>query len=318
MSRFKILAIDGGGLKGLYTISMLNEIEKKYCLKDGKLIGDYFNTICGTSTGGIITLAIANRIPMGTLLSLYKSNAKHVFHNYNLNYIIYRDIANFYYTYLCPIFYGYMYNTDNFSKFIDEIFGDKTLGDLHNKIYIPSYNLSKHECAIFNDTTDFDLSIKDVILSTTAAPIYFKPYSIRSGHNKEGFHIDGGIYQNDPALVGIIQSEADPTTLMVLSLGNVKETPYDADKNNVWHLRDLPLLFDTSINADAQFTKYCITSMIKKFGFVYERIENRETLDPQYNKIDNSNEHYLEMLENLGIKDFAKYDDVIEKFFVSV
>jgi patatin-like phospholipase/acyl hydrolase len=45
---FKILSIDGGGIKGLYSMAVLNEFEKKYCIPNNKLLSDYFNMICGT------------------------------------------------------------------------------------------------------------------------------------------------------------------------------------------------------------------------------------------------------------------------------
>ncbi|WP_246282488.1 patatin-like phospholipase family protein [Flavobacterium agri] len=55
---FKILTIDGGGIKGLYSASVLARIEEK----TGKKVGDYFDMICGTSTGGLIALAISRGI----------------------------------------------------------------------------------------------------------------------------------------------------------------------------------------------------------------------------------------------------------------
>ncbi|AYV81831.1 MAG: patatin, partial [Harvfovirus sp.] len=49
---FKILCVDGGGIKGLYSLYVLREFEKQFC-KEGECLGDYFDMICGTSTGGI-------------------------------------------------------------------------------------------------------------------------------------------------------------------------------------------------------------------------------------------------------------------------
>ncbi len=56
----KLLSIDGGGIKGLYSAAFLNSLEKIY----GKQTVDSFDLIAGTSTGGIIALAIAARISL--------------------------------------------------------------------------------------------------------------------------------------------------------------------------------------------------------------------------------------------------------------
>ncbi|UTC77677.1 hypothetical protein E4O04_06555 [Treponema sp. OMZ 799] len=55
---FNILSIDGGGILGLYSAELLNLIEKEL-FKNNKTFSDKFNLIAGTSTGGIIALALA-------------------------------------------------------------------------------------------------------------------------------------------------------------------------------------------------------------------------------------------------------------------
>ena len=53
--RFQVLALDGGGIRGLYTASLLGALEKGI----GRPIVDHFDLIAGTSTGGIIALGLA-------------------------------------------------------------------------------------------------------------------------------------------------------------------------------------------------------------------------------------------------------------------
>ena len=55
---FNILSIDGGGILGLYSASMLEQIQKEFC--NGCPLSEKFNLMAGTSTGGIIALALAN------------------------------------------------------------------------------------------------------------------------------------------------------------------------------------------------------------------------------------------------------------------
>lgn len=68
---FKILSIDGGGIKGIYVAQLLSQIEKKI----GQPIGEYFDMIAGTSTGGLIALAITNKVPCEQISRFYEDLA---------------------------------------------------------------------------------------------------------------------------------------------------------------------------------------------------------------------------------------------------
>jgi patatin-like phospholipase/acyl hydrolase len=72
---FKILAIDGGGIKGLYSSTILEHLEKKY---KGN-ISDYFDMLCGTSTGGLIALALSLKIPTKEISDIYLKNGNKIF-----------------------------------------------------------------------------------------------------------------------------------------------------------------------------------------------------------------------------------------------
>ena len=66
---FKILCIDGGGIKGLYSAQLLAEFEEIFETK----ISDHFDLICGTSTGGIIALAASAKVPMKKVVQFYNT-----------------------------------------------------------------------------------------------------------------------------------------------------------------------------------------------------------------------------------------------------
>ena len=72
---FKILCIDGGGIKGLYSAVVLDKLEKKF----NCLLSDKFDLICGTSTGGILALAVALKIPMYKAVEMYKEKGGLIF-----------------------------------------------------------------------------------------------------------------------------------------------------------------------------------------------------------------------------------------------
>ena len=69
---FKILCIDGGGIKGLFSAQILANFEEVYDTK----ISEQFDLICGTSTGGIIALAASANISMSDVVNFYKKKGQ--------------------------------------------------------------------------------------------------------------------------------------------------------------------------------------------------------------------------------------------------
>ena len=74
---FKILSLDGGGIKGIFPAGILTYLEEN-CL-DGQPIGDYFDLIAGTSTGGIIALGLGAGLTARSLFDLYVNEGHRVF-----------------------------------------------------------------------------------------------------------------------------------------------------------------------------------------------------------------------------------------------
>lgn len=77
---FKILSIDGGGIRGIIPAKILALAEQEL-QRTGQAnrICDYFDLICGTSTGGIIAIGLALGMPASEILSLYRDHAREIF-----------------------------------------------------------------------------------------------------------------------------------------------------------------------------------------------------------------------------------------------
>jgi uncharacterized protein len=72
---FKILSIDGGGIRGVYSAHILKRIEEEFKIK----LHDYFDLVAGTSTGSIIAAAIACDISIDDVEQLYKDKGAKIF-----------------------------------------------------------------------------------------------------------------------------------------------------------------------------------------------------------------------------------------------
>lgn len=82
---FKILSIDGGGIRGVIPCQILAELENDIIERDGPdaRLCDYFDLIAGTSTGGIIAIGIALGIKAQTILKLYLNHGDEIFPSRN-------------------------------------------------------------------------------------------------------------------------------------------------------------------------------------------------------------------------------------------
>lgn len=192
---FKILSLVGGGVRGLYTSSFLAGLERAYL--DGRPIGDFFDLIAGTSTGGIIALGLGKGLPASELQEAYQQFGPAVFPQRKTLASLVNRWGLF----------RPMYDAAVLRLYLLDLYGDSTLGDSKTRLCIP---VSEREYAdVFMYKTDhhsdFQMDWKkpmlDVAMQTSAAPKYFKL------QQDGGYHLaDGGLYANDPIMVAVVEA----------------------------------------------------------------------------------------------------------------
>jgi len=193
---FKILSIDGGGIKGLYSITVLAGIEEA----NGS-IANHFDMICGTSTGGIIALGLAAGIPARDIMKFYTSKGPRIFPYMNM---LTRGIA-----FLRSLFINAKYSSNTLKECLEEVFQDMRIRDLKPIVLIPTVNLTTGETVVIKSnhqphlTRDKNHRLAEVALATCSAPTYFP---IATMETMKGQLIDGGVWANNPALLGIIEA----------------------------------------------------------------------------------------------------------------
>lgn len=256
---FKILSIDGGGIKGLYSATVLHHLEKKY----GQ-ISDYFDMICGTSTGGLIALALSQRIPASIICEVYEKKGKIIFPKQKK----WKGI-------LKQTLWQGKFSDKPLRNVLTELFGDKRIGDSSNALCIPSYSFTDARPWVFKydhpdlPGRDNKAFCVDVALATSAAPTYFPLCEIDYYDNKQ--FIDGGVWANNPTLVGVIEAMkyfvgdgkaySSIEVLSVSSLNNIAGKPVGLKRERSF-LDWRNDLFETSLIGQSHFTDY----MMKKFS----------------------------------------------------
>ncbi len=318
---FKILSIDGGGIKGLYSASVLSRLEEK----SGKKASDCFDMICGTSTGGLIALGIACGKNVSELVELYYKHGGEIFPTSNIKILRFFQ-RNFFRQSLQTAFWG-KFSNKNLKKRLIETFEDRRLGELDNLVCIPSFNLISGMPRVFKFphkeggeggfSMDKEIPIVDAALATSAAPTYFPIHE----YNKTLF-IDGGVWANNPSLCGLLEAldyfvgnGKEYQTIELLSIPSVAQAtgwPTNVRKNrSFWGWRSK--LFQTSMDGQAYFTDFFLKKAMNKIisDATYYRIEPPKLSAAQMSiiEMDRADKKALDTLKVLGDQDGYRYSN---------
>jgi patatin-like phospholipase/acyl hydrolase len=200
MKTFRILSIDGGGLRGLYAAKVLEQLEKKI----GPLAKN-FDLICGTSTGGLIALGVGLGRSCEEISDFYITRGQKIFPRKGS---LRRNLG------LARQLFANGYSSKALRREVEGFFGaDKRMKDCQVPICIFSYNVSRGMPIVFksphyqaNYTRDGEIPVLDVALATASAPTYFRNHRIDNEKLVDTYCTDGGVWINNPALGGLLEA----------------------------------------------------------------------------------------------------------------
>lgn len=219
MARFRILSLDGGGIRGAFTASFLATLEEKL----GQPLIEHFDLVAGTSTGGIIATALALRVPPDRISSFYKSEGPRIFrrqppaklpslpgvkgvllklfkgkldaalrsHEMDLDYLLQSK-----------------YDAVELQRALKEVFEARTLEKAKTRLVVPAVDLSKGQTVVFKTPhlpgldRDRHLAATEIVMATAAAPTYFPHACIKQG----SAYCDGGMWANNPSMVAYAEA----------------------------------------------------------------------------------------------------------------
>ena len=218
---FRILTLDGGGSKGVYTLGVLREIEALA----GRKICDEFDLIYGTSTGAIIAalLGLGNRVD---------------------------EVTNHYFD-IVPDVMGRRTRagrSDALKTHAARLLGDKRFDAFLTDVGIVTTHYELTKPMIFKSSVKqahgmtatfqpgFGCTIADAVTASSAAFPFFERVKVVTTNQGEPELIDGGFIANNPTLLAIAdgvkayQVPRDKIKVLSLGVGIYKEP-----KPSLWH-----------------------------------------------------------------------------------
>lgn len=206
--KFKVLALSGGGYRGLYTAKILADVEDTISAP----IATRFDLITGTSIGGILALALALEIPASKMVEIF---VKHGGELFSKRFSLFGLLR-------AP------YSPGPLKALLakEDLFGNRLLGACKHPVLIPAINYTTGQAVMFKTAHHPDLrrdhlmSMVDVALATSAAPSYFPRH--RCDNNQ---YVDGGLFANSPAALGLHEATEyfgqNMSDIHVLSVGSM-------------------------------------------------------------------------------------------------
>lgn len=236
-SLFRCLSLDGGGVRGVYTAQILQELSEK--LPEGHPICEFFQGgITGTSTGSFIALALAapsHKNEIGEwyagpytpkeITEFYQQIGSDVFKSWTPSNCwsnvtsgygsgCFSSIKKAAWSLLtcfgcfacnqnCGGLCGPKYSNIPLKKVLEEKFGDLRLKDALVPVQVVAYDISLNSPCYFSSLETPEAKFVDVALCSSAAPTYFPAVSIEVKPNVKAHCVDGGIFDNSPVLASL-------------------------------------------------------------------------------------------------------------------
>jgi uncharacterized protein len=241
--KYKILSIDGGGVRGIVPAMILAEIERRTQTQ----IFSLFDLIAGSSSGGILALGLTKPrldVPKSSapvaqysaeeLMQIYLEYGAEIFYEPFWEQIFGR---------VEDIFMQPKYTAEGRSEIIHQYFGNTLLEHNLKEVLITSYDLDRRIPIFFTNKPEKQqleskkfrklcrgFSLADAALATSATPTYFPPYRFANANANQAYtFIDGGLVTNNPANLAIVEAQISSRVqqqilnledILVVSLGS--------------------------------------------------------------------------------------------------
>jgi patatin-like phospholipase/acyl hydrolase len=220
MSTFRILSLDGGGIMGAFTASVLATLEEQAAGSPGQVrrILDHFDLVTGTSTGGILAIGLAMGKTARELCHFYETEGPSIFPSGGFLGGWRKGLRHLFQP---------KYTAEPLRKALASVMGEATMAAAQLPLAIPAYDVNGGRLYVFKTghhprfKAEATLRALDVALATSAAPTYFPAHTVEypgpAPRQIHGTYIDGGVWANCPVMVGLTEA----LTFLGQNLGDI-------------------------------------------------------------------------------------------------
>ncbi|WP_257008130.1 CBASS cGAMP-activated phospholipase [Bacillus sp. FJAT-45350] len=302
----KMLCIDGGGIRGVFALAILEALEEEFQCP----IGELFDVVAGTSTGSVIAASICLNRKMSDVHESYTTYGKKIF-------VRQTKIGLF----------KSVYSDQYLRRFLQKAFGEKTMADIKKPLLIPAVDVTHGKPYVHRsnygheESGDLSLKVWDAVLSSCSAPVYFPPNNI----NNKYLSIDGGLWANNPSLVcmteGLHHFKKNMNEIKIMSIGTGQQNiDFTIDDNLNWgvnhwlpfHLPTMkvtPKLLDLALHLSSESVTYHCHLLL---GKQYLRINTDLGKEIPFDEV-----KYMNELSELGMKVFNEKVEEVKAFITS-
>lgn len=340
--KYKVLSLDGGGIRGIIPAIILKEIEKR----TQKRIWELFDLIAGTSTGGFLAMILTMpnpknpntaRYSMEEIINMYREDGKNIFHEPFLESLTEVDDL------LRP-----KYPSEGREKVAEKYFQDVALEDALTNIFITSYDIELRVPVFFINNPTFqrhsgtsfrklcsDYKMIEAAMATSAAPTFFEPYKLPiRGCSDCGDYalVDGAMFANNPTALAIVEAiiysqnqgkEVRLEDILVASLGTgslTRKFPYDKAVN--WgKLQWIQPLINIFLDGASEVANYQLRQLLPDAQNIHKQYYRfQKELTEANDDLDDTTQENLELLEQVAntiITDQSReFDKLCEQLLV--
>jgi patatin-like phospholipase/acyl hydrolase len=284
----KVLAIDGGGIRGLIPALVLAEIERR----SGRRIADLVDLVAGTSTGAILACALTKPDPMpaARIAEIYVEEGPRIFDRSLLKRITSVE--------------GYLderYDSAGLVAALRRYLGTARLADASPAILLTAYDIQRRRAVLLR--RDYDASMVDAAHASSAAPTYFEPALVNGAAL-----VDGGVFATNPAMLAYAEVAGELELLLSLGTGeHTRPLPYERARDwgqLEWARPLIGVVFDGIADAvDLQLRAL--------LDDAYVRLQT--PLDEASDDIDDASAENLAALQREAARLIAARDDDIDR-----
>ncbi len=298
---YRVLSLDGGGIRGLMTAIWLRELRNRL----GSPLRDHFHLIAGTSTGSILACLVASGREPDEIIALYRDKGESIFPG--LGGRLWSRFTRL----LSDGLSAPRYDAQGLYEALRATFGTQLFGDLPSNTMVLAYDTEERATRVFKswrmDHDERERPVWEIVAASCSAPTYFPAFPLTVNGKRRSL-IDGGVSANNPCACAVAEAvrlncDGDSTPaalpgLIVASFGTGQVTrpiPYESAREwgaIEWALPIIDVLMDGSGDA----TSYIVQQLVGEHGYFRFNTE----LTQAYDDMDNASPINLNALETLA------------------